>query len=121
MPLAFVSAAEKETSIEMVNMNLKICEYESETTLERLYRKAPVMKKIAKCESGDRQFNENGSVLMGKWSPDKGRFQINKVHWQEARSLGINLDSVEGNAEFAEILYKRNGTRDWYMSQHCWA
>lgn len=91
-----------------------------DNSLERLYCKEPKFKEIARCESGNRQFENDGTVLIGRQSADKGRFQINYVHWDEARELGIDLNTVQGNAEFAEILYERNGLSDWYMSKHCW-
>jgi hypothetical protein len=91
-----------------------------ETELERLYEDAPIMKKIAECESGDRQFNKNGDPLPGQLSKDIGRFQINYVHWKEARRMGIDLKTEAGNAKFARMLYERSGTQPWYMSEHCW-
>lgn len=78
-----------------------------------------VMLKIAHCESGIRQFNEDGSVLISK-TADKGIFQINQVHWDNAKKLGIDIDTIDGNIAYARYLYDRNGTRDWYMSKKCW-
>lgn len=75
---------------------------------------------IAKCESSLRQYNEDGTVLISKTS-DKGIMQINQVHWESAESLGIDLDTLEGNIEYAKLLKEKNGTGDWYMSQHCWS
>ena len=75
--------------------------------------------RIAKCESGMRQFNEDGSVLISQTS-DKGIFQINKVHWEQAKKLGYNIDTVKGNIGYAKYLKDKNGTSDWYMSRHCW-
>ena len=38
-----------------------------------------MMKKIAQCESGSRQFNDEGNVLRGEINPmDVGLFQISK-------------------------------------------
>lgn len=74
---------------------------------------------IAECESGIRQFKEDGSVLISRTS-DKGVFQINQVHWPKAKELGIDLDTVDGNISFAKILKEEGGTGPWYMSRHCW-
>lgn len=73
---------------------------------------------IAKCESGLRQFNDDGSVLISRTS-DVGLFQINQVHWTRAKELGIDIYTIEGNIQFAKLLKQANGTRDWYMSNHC--
>lgn len=78
------------------------------------------MRKIAECESNDRQFDKNGDPLIGFSGWDKGRFQINVVHWEKAEKMGINLNTVQGNARFAEHLYDKKGTQPWYKSKHCW-
>jgi hypothetical protein len=77
------------------------------------------MIKIARCESGLRQFNTNGSVLVSKTS-DKGIYQINQVHWENAKALGYDIDTIEGNLKYARYLYDASGTQPWYMSKHCW-
>ena len=74
---------------------------------------------IAKCESGIRQFNEDGTVLTSRTS-DKGIFQINQVHWKKAKELNLDIDTIDGNIAYAKLLKENNGTRDWHMSAHCW-
>jgi len=73
---------------------------------------------IAKCESGIRQFNEDGSVLISATS-DIGLFQVNQVHWDTAKEMGIDINTVDGNIAYAKFLKEQNGTRDWFMSKHC--
>lgn len=75
---------------------------------------------IARCESGLRQFNDQGTVLISPTS-DKGLFQINQVHWSEAKKRGIDLDTVDGNIAFAKILKEEGGTQPWFMSKNCWS
>jgi len=79
------------------------------------------MKKIAWCESNNRQYNKHGNVLIGFSGADKGLFQINQIHWRKARQLGYDLDTRQGNAKFARYLYERKGTDPWYMSAECWS
>lgn len=74
---------------------------------------------IAYCESGIRQFDKGGDVILSK-TQDKGIFQINQVHWENAERLGIDIDTIDGNIEYAKYLKSKNGTNDWYMSRHCW-
>lgn len=82
----------------------------------------PVLNRIAECESGNRQFNEDGSVLRGRVnSKDVGRFQVNEYyHLETSKKLGIDIYTWEGNTEYALYLYEKNGTRDWNWSKHCW-
>lgn len=80
-----------------------------------------VLSAISLCESNYRQFDTEGNVLFsGAGTPDKGAFQINKVHWERVEELGIDLDTIEGNTEFAVLLYTEQGSGPWYPSQDCW-
>lgn len=99
-----------------------MCEAEQAdiSAAQKLMKDYPVMKKIAQCESNNRQFYENGEVVIGKITPDIGRWQINPIHLPEARRKGIDVYTAKGNAKFARILYERNGTRDWRASKDCW-
>ena len=80
------------------------------------------MKDIALCESNMRQYTKEGTLLRGYvHAYDVGVFQINeKVHGEEAKRLGIDLYTTDGNLEFAAILMKREGTRPWNASKKCW-
>jgi len=101
-----------------------------ETTLPK------VLLDIAWCESRDDQnavgYNylkeeitlEDGSTTTQKvlWSKDIGRFQINDYyHEQTAKNLGFDIYTVEGNTQYALLLYNSNGTRDWNPSKPCWS
>lgn len=81
------------------------------------------MVKVAECESKFRQFNKDGTVLQGEVNPkDKGVFQINiKYHLADSKKAGLDIYTLEGNLKYAQILYKRNGTRDWNASKECWS
>ena len=82
----------------------------------------PILKKIAWCESGDRQFSSDGSVLRGRVHPyDVGRFQINtKVHLDTAQKLGFDVFTEEGNLAYALYLFETQGTQPWNASKSCW-
>ncbi len=81
-----------------------------------------VMERIAKCESGGRQFDEKGRVVRGIVNPaDVGKYQINLDSWfKKAQELGYDLFTEEGNTKMAMYLYSKNGTRDWNASRYCW-
>lgn len=80
-----------------------------------------VMIDIARCESGDKQFNSDGTIVKNPHSTAQGRFQIMaSLHRANAESMGMDIDTWEGNTRFAMYLYQKNGTRDWNASKHCW-
>lgn len=83
----------------------------------------PILKKIAQCESGSKQFGNDGQVLKGMVHPaDWGYLQINTaVHMDEAAILGYDLTTLEGNIGFGKYLFEREGTVPWDSSRFCWA
>jgi hypothetical protein len=83
--------------------------------------KEAVLRFIAVCESGDRQFDENGYPLTGKANPnDIGRYQINRIHLGEALSMGLDIYQDRDNRVFAEHLLKEQGLKPWLSSSACW-
>ncbi len=84
-----------------------------------VYAAPAIMVKIADCESGFTQFNEDGSVLTNA-THDYGVFQINKKHIKEASALGFDVMQTKGNIKYALYLYQKNGTKDWNASKWCW-
>lgn len=81
-----------------------------------------VLKKIAWCESQNRQFNEDGSVLRGVVNPlDTGKFQINeKYHLANSIRLGFDIHTLEGNEGYAQHLFETQGSTPWNWSRPCW-
>lgn len=81
-----------------------------------------ILLDIAYCESGNRQFYANGSLVIGRIDhDDRGRFQINRrYHGKAARAMGLDLDTDEGNTAYALALFKKEGTRPWLASKKCW-
>lgn len=82
----------------------------------------PLFARIAYCESRDRQFTKDGTILRGMVNPyDVGRYQINAIHWEEeAEKLGIDMYTENGNEAMALYIYKKFGTKPWRSSQKCW-
>ncbi len=83
----------------------------------------PIMAKIAFCESGLKQFNDDGSIMRGWMTPaDVGVMQINEgYHGERAKALGINIYTIEGNLKYAGLLYNEQGTQPWSASKPCWS
>ena len=83
---------------------------------------APIMVKVAKCESGLQQFYPDGSLVRGiRHPPDVGVCQINEaVHSTEARALGFDLHTLAGNVKYCRHLFDEEGTQPWESSRKCW-
>jgi hypothetical protein len=84
---------------------------------------APILDRIAQCESHGQQLNPNGQVLLNintNGTVDIGIFQINSIHEAEATKLGDDLFTEEGNTAYARFLYSNRGTGDWASSAKCW-
>lgn len=93
-----------------------------EKTVRIAFAKTPVLIAIAKCESRFRHYDENGRPLRNEGgSSAVGVMQIMySVHHKSARRLGLNINTIEGNLEYAKYLYRNEGTRPWNASKHCW-
>ncbi len=82
----------------------------------------PILERIAMCESHGHQFNENGTVIRGEHNPDDiGKYQINIETWgAEAKKIGYDIFTEEGNHAMALEIYRRYGTKPWIWSKPCW-
>lgn len=101
-----------------------VISYAIQEKIVEVERTAPVMERIAKCESGNRHF-ENGQVLVrgnkARDSVDVGKFQINTKSWgKKATELGFDIFTEKGNTDMAYWLFKNYGTEPWYLSAKCW-
>lgn len=95
----------------------------TEDYVRNYFSDIPVMVEIAKCESRFRQHNENGEVLRGTVNPlDRGVMQVNEYyHGTEAKKLGFNILTLEGNVAYARYIFERQGVRPWKSSAPCWS
>lgn len=83
---------------------------------------APVMARIAKCESSG-MHKRNGQVVFNantNGSVDIGYYQINSIWSKKATELGYDLTNEADNKAFAMWLYKNFGTEPWYSTEKCW-
>ena len=96
-----------------VDVESKVREYFSDT---------PVMIEIARCESKFRQFTDSGNPLYGGYGAGMvGVFQIYEdIHGVFAKGKGMDLETLDGNLEYAKYLYLREGTQPWMSSFPCW-
>ncbi len=82
------------------------------------------MARIAKCESGGKQFDSNGQVILHantNGTVDVGKYQLNMSVWgKTAAQMKLNLMEEKDNETFAQWLYLNKGTEAWYSSKSCW-
>jgi hypothetical protein len=82
--------------------------------IQAFFNDVPEMVAIAGCESGFRQFDENGKTVVSKTN-DAGLFQINRDYWdKEADQRGLDYEnSLEDNMKMARIVYEKQGLTAW--------
>ena len=69
------------------------------------------LSKIVWCES---RYNQNALHINSGGSSDVGIWQINSVHFAEAKRIGLDIkNSADDNTTFAIILLKKYGTKPW--------
>ena len=99
----------------------KIVEAQVVTTVKTpiTFDDIPLLQKICKAESGNRQFNKDGSILRGVVNKsDLGYCQINEVINNDlARKLGYDIFTEQGNKDFAVYLYLTRGSSPWNASR----
>ncbi len=82
------------------------------------------LKDIALCESGTRQFNDDGSLYRGEITPDDvGVMQINELAhpYNMALNMGYDTHTTKGNIDFGIELYKEHKSTPWNPSRACWS
>lgn len=94
-----------------------------EKFLKDYFADAPLLAKIAYCESRNRHFDKNGLVLQGKRnSYDRGVMQINLLyHEKKALEMGLDLHNIDDNVAYARYLYQKQGAKPWQSSSACWS
>lgn len=113
----------------------KTIQYETVEAKVEVETPAPVMDKIADCETGERlpngkakpgtskHYGKSGQVLMtgnNNKSVDVGRYAINSVWFKQATELDLDLTDEDDNRSMAYWIYKNRGTGDWSASASCW-
>ncbi len=95
----------------------------TEEYVRQYFKETPILAEIAKCESSFRQYGKDGKALRGIVnSDDVGVMQINThYHEDDAEKLGINIYTLQGNLEFAKVLYGKYGDKPWVHSSPCWS
>jgi hypothetical protein len=93
--------------------------------IKEVAMKAPIMDKIAQCESGNSHLDKKtGQVLLRgntNKTVDIGKYQLNSVWHKKATELGYDITKEADNEAMAYWIFNNRGTGDWYASQKCWS
>ncbi len=94
-----------------------------ELELYTYFADIPELIEVAWCESSFRHYDRYGRVKRGlENNSDIGVMQINAFyHEKTARSLGLDIYTLQGNLDYARWLYGREGLVPWNHSRSCWA
>jgi hypothetical protein len=93
---------------------IEIKEKTVEEKIRETFPEAPdLMVKVATCESGMKN-------VPGLLSDDGGIFQINQVHLERLKALGLDRFNIDDNIMFARMLYDERGLTPWNNSKYCW-
>lgn len=98
--------------------------FAKQEVIKEVKGKAPVMERIAKCESGNSHIDpKTGQVYMlanTNKTVDVGKYMINTVWHKKAKELGLDITKEVDNEKMAYWLYETMGTEPWVYSKHCW-
>ena len=82
--------------------------------VELIFHDSPIMVRKLNCESGYRQFKEDGSPLVSP-TKDFGVAQINHTWIPLTKEMGLDvINSEDDNLKFARYLYDKYGSGQWY-------
>lgn len=112
------SIPKSEKKEELVVLDLQ----KVEEVVRGRFKDNPILAEISKCESRFIQFDADGSIHRGRVNAnDVGVMQINTYyHLETAKKLGYDIFTLEGNMDYAEYLFEKEGTRPWNASKPCW-
>ncbi len=113
MPEYYTVSQNADAEVKIPTIEEQVREYFSDT---------PVLAEIARCESTFRHMGSDGKILRGVVvSDDVGVMQINEhYHGENAKKLGYDLMTLEGNMSYAKRIYGIYGTSPWSASKACW-
>lgn len=97
--------------------------YADHEIIKEVEAEAPVMHRIAQCESSQMHMGKKGQITVKvntNGTYDIGLYQINSIWNAQATKMGLDLTKEEDNKAFAMYLYKNQGTGPWSSSSKCW-
>lgn len=112
----------KASSLKIKEISQTSSQKEVEEYVREYFKETPILAEVARCESTLRQFGKDGYVIRGIVDKrDVGLMQINEgYHLETANKLGHDIYTIEGNMEYAKVLYQKFGLSPWKASSKCW-
>jgi hypothetical protein len=93
---------------------------EMKELVRRYFPGAPIMVRVAECESGLRHTTKSGALVRSARNA-VGLMQLHEpAHKRTALSKGIDIETLSGNLEWARRIYLKEGLRPWNPSRSCW-
>ena len=117
------TSIEATTSDATTTPDLSLKDFKTlEAYVRAYYKDTPELAAIAKCESNFRQYDSKGAILHGVVNKnDIGIMQINEYYnGENADKLGLDIYTIEGNLDYAKVLYNKFGLDPWSSSEKCW-
>lgn len=91
-----------------------------EAVIARFFPDAPEARIVAMCESNLIHSTKDGILKNHQGSSATGLFQImDSIHGHTAKRLGLDIYTLEGNAQYARYLYDKHGWKPWLASNDC--
>lgn len=89
--------------------------------IRAVFADAPLMVRVAKCESG-LVHRQNGELIRNrKGSSARGVFQVlMRVHQPQMYKMGLNPERTDHYLAYVRYLYDQYGLKPWQASEHCW-
>lgn len=110
---------------ELGSLNSSKIVYKQKEVIKEIPIKAPIMERIAKCESPTGHYGKNGQVTVRankNGTVDIGSRQINNYYWgAKATEMGLNLWIEQDNIKMGDWIYQNYGTEPWSSSKKCWS
>jgi len=96
-----------------------------EAVVRDYFKDIPVMIEIARCESGFRQYEDNG-LMVENPSPDSSASGVYGILYIKhfklwSTSPETNITTLKGNLAYARKMYMESGTAPWAESESCWS
>jgi hypothetical protein len=112
----------RAASRKIAELSHTVSQEDVEEYVREYFAETPILTKVAFCESTLRHFGKDGYVIRGIVDKrDVGLMQINEgYHLETATKLGHNIYTLEGNMDYAKVLYQKFGLSPWKASSKCW-
>lgn len=116
-----LSHAQAEKIPEVPGVKLSPEKLDLARQIRALFPDAPIMVRVAMCESGLIHRKDGELIRNQEGSSAKGTFQVlMRVHAPQMYKMGLNPERTDDYLAYVRFLFDRYGFTPWQSSQHCW-